>query len=103
MLLGEGSFGQVYQGRIIAGPPDLVSKRVAIKSIRVRKDKDAQDALAETKLMAKLSHPNIVRLIDARVLSDSSEPTIEIGIQYMRPYSHYAFFRFSRATVLVVQ
>ena len=70
----------MYQGRITSGPPDLVGKRVAIKSIRVRKDKDAMDALEETKLMAKLSHPNIVRLIDARVLSDTSEPTIEIGM-----------------------
>ena len=56
-----------------------MGKKVAVKRVSLSKKKGGTDPIVEVKLMSKLSHPNLVRLIDAKVLADAAEPTMEIG------------------------
>ncbi|HUI27249.1 MAG TPA: protein kinase, partial [Candidatus Kryptonia bacterium] len=72
--LGQGSFGRVYKARQLS-----TGQHVALKILQRSNDEDNgtraryfEDLRCETKLCADLSHPNIVRLIDACEISDGS-------------------------------
>ena len=72
-LLGQGGMGQVYA----AFDPEL-NRRVAVKLLRARKERDAQvpddqaRLLREAQAMARLSHPNVVAIYDVGAFNDSS-------------------------------
>ncbi|TMA80516.1 MAG: TOMM system kinase/cyclase fusion protein [Deltaproteobacteria bacterium] len=70
--LGTGSFGRVYKGRQLSTGQD-----VAIKTLRLWESDSPADVQVQTErfrremeLCASLSHPNIVRLIDAGECDD---------------------------------
>ena len=66
--IGEGGFGTVYKAR-----QHSTGQLVAIKSMRIREEQDAQrrKQLAarferETTMCAEINHPHIVQLIDTQ-------------------------------------
>jgi serine/threonine-protein kinase len=63
-LLGSGGMGDVWLGERADG---TVEHRVAIKRVRGASPAFAQRLEAERRILAKLSHPNIARFIDAGV------------------------------------
>ena len=63
-LLGSGGMGDVWLGERADG---TVEHRVAIKRVRGASAAFAQRLEAERRILAKLSHPNIARFIDAGV------------------------------------
>ena len=63
-LLGSGGMGDVWLGERADG---AVEHRVAIKRVRGASAAFAQRLEAERRILAKLSHPNIARFIDAGV------------------------------------
>ena len=56
--LGKGNFGDVYSGTLKDS-----GKRVAIKTCRSEHIPEAQQFLAEAKILKQYDHPNIVRLL----------------------------------------
>ena len=69
-VLGEGSFGRVYLGF-----DEELLRRVAIKvptKARFQKREDADDYLAEARVVASLDHPNIVPVYDMGRTDDGS-------------------------------
>ena len=66
--VGAGGMGQVYRAERADGAFEM---SVAIKFIRTRDDAKLNERLAlERRLLARLDHPNIARLIDGGTLSD---------------------------------
>ncbi len=63
-LLGRGGMGEVWLGERVDG---AVDQRVAIKRVRVASAAFVRRLLAERRILARLSHPNIARFIDAGV------------------------------------
>jgi serine/threonine-protein kinase len=63
-LLGSGGMGDVWLGERADG---TVEHRVAIKRVRGASAAFAQRLEAERRILAKLSHPNIARFLDAGV------------------------------------
>jgi serine/threonine protein kinase len=60
-LLGEGTFGAVYQGH-----HEGLSIDIAIKQIKQLSPVAFSRGLAEARLMARLDHPNLLRIYDVR-------------------------------------
>ncbi len=70
-LIGEGGMGEVYRGRRVDGLYDQI---VAIKLIHSHLDARAGAAFdVERRILARLEHPNIARLIDGGV-ADGERP-----------------------------
>ena len=68
MCLGKGTFGEVFQGVVTAGP--LFGTKVAVKVISVGEDRENAKILQrEIDLMKELEHPNITRLLHVRTLN----------------------------------
>eukprot|EP01018_Ginkgo_biloba_P036602 Gb_13103 [translate_table: standard] len=55
--LGEGGFGPVYKGRISDG------REVAVKKLSVRSGQGKREFMNEVKLVAKIQHRNLVKLV----------------------------------------
>lgn len=55
--LGEGGFGPVYKGKMLNG------KEVAVKRLSMRSSQGLQEFKNEVKLIIKLQHKNLVRLL----------------------------------------
>jgi len=73
--LGRGSFGAVYLGQHLA-----LDVPVAVKVLDVAgRVADAQKALREARIMARLDHPNIVRIHD----TDSVAGVVYLVLEYM--------------------
>jgi len=69
-LLGRGGFAEVYLGKHI-----YLETQVAIKLLtRPMTPKDVQDFLKEARTVARLIHPNIVRVLDFGVDPGSAIP-----------------------------
>jgi cyclin-dependent kinase 8/11 len=63
MPIGEGAFGKVFRGELKDNPNP--AKKIAIKSLAVRKNRDfgiQQDAYREINILNELKHDNIVAL-----------------------------------------
>ncbi|XP_066255961.1 tyrosine-protein kinase receptor isoform X2 [Euwallacea similis] len=62
--LGQGAFGEVYQGCYRQRPCDTVEMPVAVKTLQEMTVKQAEDDfLTEALIMSKFNHPNIVHFI----------------------------------------
>ena len=60
VILGVGGFGIVY-----SGIDEATAKKVAIKQVKINKDKDGYMAMQEIKHFDRLpGHPNLVQLLD---------------------------------------
>eukprot|EP01018_Ginkgo_biloba_P036207 Gb_02280 [translate_table: standard] len=55
--LGEGGFGPVYKGRLLDG------KEIAVKKLSVRSVQGKREFMNEVKLVAKVQHRNLVKLL----------------------------------------
>ncbi|MDO9367560.1 MAG: serine/threonine-protein kinase [Sphingopyxis sp.] len=66
-LIGRGGLGEVYLARRAGADFD---QRVALKLLRVDAAERAESFARERRLLARLDHPGIARLIDAGVASD---------------------------------
>lgn len=65
-LIGRGGSGEVYLGRRADG---AFERQVAVKLLRADRNADAR-IIEERRLLARLDHPNIVRLLDGGVAED---------------------------------
>lgn len=65
-LIGRGGSGEVYLGRRADG---AFERQVAVKLLRADRNADAR-IVEERRLLARLDHPNIARLLDGGVASD---------------------------------
>jgi anaplastic lymphoma kinase len=62
--LGQGAFGEVYQGFYRQRPCDTVEMPVAVKTLPEMSTSQAEmDFLMEALIMSKFNHPNIVHFI----------------------------------------
>lgn len=61
-LLGRGAFGAVYRARHHALDIDVAIKQIDIHKLA---DGDVGKVLREARLMARLDHPNLLRVLDA--------------------------------------
>ncbi|TVU27588.1 hypothetical protein EJB05_19079, partial [Eragrostis curvula] len=60
-LVGEGGFGRVYRGLIIAGEDEVVE--VAVKQLRRGGEQGSHEFLVECTMLMLLRHPNVVSLV----------------------------------------
>jgi serine/threonine protein kinase len=60
-LIGEGGFGKVFRARHRTFDVDVAVKLMPSSNVSTA----AQDALREARLMARLDHPNLLRIFDA--------------------------------------
>ena len=65
--IGEGAFGKVYKIRLTG-----TNHACALKVINCESNEDLEDVVGEMKTLSKLSHPNIVKLIETRCLQKES-------------------------------
>lgn len=62
--LGQGAFGEVYQGLYRHRDGDAIEMPVAVKTLpEMSSGQSETDFLMEAAIMAKFNHPNIVHLI----------------------------------------
>lgn len=62
--LGQGAFGEVYQGLYRHRDGDAIEMPVAVKTLpEMSTGQSETDFLMEAAIMAKFNHPNIVHLI----------------------------------------
>lgn len=62
--LGQGAFGEVYQGFYRQRSGDAVEMPVAVKTLPALSSQEAEvDFLMEALIMSKFNHPNIVHFI----------------------------------------
>ncbi|KAG7360482.1 serine/threonine protein kinase [Nitzschia inconspicua] len=65
-VLGKGSFGLVWMGRLRTPPVDeLDDEFVALKNIEIKEEKGKVYAQREISILTELRHPNVIRLIRA--------------------------------------
>ncbi len=69
-LIGQGGMGKVYRARRVDGHYD---QDVALKLLHPHRANLDSQAISEHRLLAKLQHTNIARLVDAGI-SDNGEP-----------------------------
>src|SRR5258708_40318590 len=73
-LLGRGGFADVYLAQ-----HTYLRTQVALKLFRARLDDEhMQDFLAQTRVIARLQHPHIVRILECDILFFTDSPTTEI-------------------------
>uniref|UniRef100_A0A1I8GS61 Protein kinase domain-containing protein n=1 Tax=Macrostomum lignano TaxID=282301 RepID=A0A1I8GS61_9PLAT len=58
--LGDGAFGEVFRAR-----HQQSGQQAAIKQVSIDSDEDLMESMAEVSVLAKCSHANITRLMDA--------------------------------------
>eukprot|EP01018_Ginkgo_biloba_P036204 Gb_02278 [translate_table: standard] len=83
--LGEGGFGPVYKGRLLDG------KEIAVKKLSVRSAQGKREFMNEVKLVAKIQHRNLVKLLDPerrKLLDWEKRYNIIIGIVRGLLYLH---------------
>ncbi|XP_063698836.1 tyrosine-protein kinase hopscotch isoform X2 [Culicoides brevitarsis] len=61
-VIGEGNFGKVYKGTLLDGKTETMTS-VALKVLPTSGKGKLNEALQEAKLMQKLDHPNIVKIL----------------------------------------
>ncbi|KAK2143367.1 hypothetical protein LSH36_849g00011 [Paralvinella palmiformis] len=62
--LGQGAFGEVYQGYLSNLPPEATDMPVAVKTLPALSTEQAEmDFLMEALIMSKFDHPNIVKFV----------------------------------------
>jgi eukaryotic-like serine/threonine-protein kinase len=69
--IGSGAFGTVYE----AEDPEL-DRRVAIKVLTVRSEKEAARVVREAQLLATLSHPNVVQVFEVGTTGGGRSPYV---------------------------
>jgi serine/threonine protein kinase len=74
--LGEGSFGAVYRARHLIFDLDVAVKLIQPSSFEDPAELD--NVLAEARLMARLDHPNLLRIYDAGRVGGSIYLTMEL-------------------------
>jgi serine/threonine protein kinase len=72
--LGSGAFGDVYLSR---------HRYMGLQALKVFPRKDGADALEEAYLLAKLSHPNIVRVFEANEFERGGEIYGYFSMEYV--------------------
>ena len=70
-VIGSGAFGTVYE----AEDPEL-DRRVAVKLLAVRSAKEAARVVREARLLATLSHPNVVQVFEVGTTADGRSPYV---------------------------
>jgi len=70
-VIGSGSFGAVHE----AEDPEL-DRRVAVKLLRARSEKEAARMIREAQLLATLSHPNVVQVFEVGTTEDGRSPYV---------------------------
>jgi len=68
-LLGEGAFSQVFKARRRADGNTYALKRVKLSGL---KPKERENALNEVRILASISHPNIVAYKEAFIDPESN-------------------------------
>jgi serine/threonine protein kinase len=71
--IGAGSFGRVYRGH-----HRMLGIDVAVKVIDVKGIADVDSLLKEARLMARLDHPNLLRVFDAGLVNDDLYLVLEL-------------------------
>lgn len=72
--LGSGAFGDVYLAR---------HRYMGLQALKVFPRKDEVDALEEAYLLAKLSHPKIVRMFEANEFDRAGETLGYFSMEYV--------------------
>src|SRR5579884_529315 len=72
-LLGRGEFGEVYSGKNIDSGMQVVIKLLYIPVMR---DDEVAIFQQNARILARLKHPNIVRVLDYYVEDDSRRPAL---------------------------
>jgi len=72
--LGSGAFGDVYLSR---------HRYMGLQALKVFSRQDGTDALEEAYLLAKLSHPNIVRVFEANEFERTGEAFGYFSMEYV--------------------
>jgi serine/threonine protein kinase/tetratricopeptide (TPR) repeat protein len=70
-VLGSGAFGTVHE----AEDPEL-DRRVAVKLLTVRSEKEAARVVREAQLLATLSHPNVVQVFEVGITEGDRSPYV---------------------------
>ncbi|KAJ2818222.1 hypothetical protein GGI24_005163, partial [Coemansia furcata] len=80
--LGRGGFGRVFEAR-----NKLDGRRYAVKQIKVKGQITADKTLRETKTLASLEHPNIVRYYSSwiEVAQQRGKKPAEVSLSSLRP------------------
>ncbi|PRP83641.1 hypothetical protein PROFUN_03796 [Planoprotostelium fungivorum] len=85
-IIGQGNFGKVYKG-------DWNGTPVAIKGVKNVDDFQDNQFKEEIKLLQKLNHPNVVRLLGVHLMEDSS---LNMVLEFAENGSLCDFLRRSR-------
>ena len=64
-VIGSGAFGQVILAKRRQGNTNTVEEYVAIKGVNIRTENEGATAAREIAILSELSHPNIIKLLDA--------------------------------------
>ena len=99
-LLGEGGMGRVYRGERCDG---LFDQAVAVKLLHAHLTRLAATRFAEERrILARLEHPNISRLIDGGVLADGT-PYLVMEFVAGRPIDEVAAGQGDKAKVALLR
>src|SRR4051812_8411818 len=87
--IGQGGMGEVYRAERVG--PGSVRRRAAVKRILPERQHDAvlrERFLAEARITARLSHPNIVQLLDF-----GDTPELYLVLEYVNGLSLHELMR----------
>lgn len=88
-LLGEGTFGKVYEG-LYNGSNSRLPTNMAIKVVQVKEKKFLKRLYHECELLKTLDHPNIVKYFGCVMDEERSESSIYMELM---PHSLVSSYR----------